>query len=356
LEIGENFTGGKEMIKSVEDVIKDEIFIIAEAGVNHNGDIEIAKKMIDAAVRAGADAVKFQTFNTDKLVTKNAPKADYQNEKTDRNESQYDMLKKLELSKKEHKILKNYCEEKKILFMSTPFDFESADLLEKLGVNLYKIGSGDLTNIPLLEYIAKKQKPMIVSTGMANLAEVEEAVDAIRDSGNEDVILLHCLSNYPAKFENVNLSAMNTMKIAFNLEIGYSDHTPGIEVSIAAVAMGAKVIEKHFTLDKTLQGNDHYHAMDPDDLRKFRNNVDMIKTINGSYYKRPLECESESRKQARRSIVALKDMKAGDTITRDKITFKRPGTGISPADLDKVLGRKLKEDVKEDELLVWANI
>ncbi|MFW5794999.1 MAG: N-acetylneuraminate synthase, partial [Bacillota bacterium] len=255
-------------MSSIKNIIKDKIFIIAEAGVNHNGDLEIAKKLINTAVNAGADAVKFQTFSANRLVTKNAPKANYQNETTDKNESQYEMLKKLELSFEEHKILKKYCAENNILFLSTPFDFESVDLLEALEVELYKIGSGDLNNIPLLKYIADKNKPLIVSTGMSNLAEVEEAVMAVKETGDNELVLLHCVSNYPAKYENINLKAMNTLKTAFNVQVGYSDHTLGIEIPIAAVAMGAKVIEKHFTLDKTMDGPDHRASLNPEELNQ----------------------------------------------------------------------------------------
>ena len=223
---------------------KNHVFIIAEAGVNHNGSVDIAKKLIDAACEAGADAVKFQTFKAENLVTKNAPKAKYQKETTD-NGSQFDMLKKLELSLEDHVILKKYCDKKNIIFLSTPFDFESVDLLEEVGIRYYKISSGDLTNIPLLEYIAKLQKPMIVSTGMANLGETEMAVKTINKYMNKNLYLLHCTSNYPASYDDVNLNAMITLRNAFKLPVGYSDHTVGIEIPIAAAALGAKIIEKH---------------------------------------------------------------------------------------------------------------
>ncbi|MCW7999959.1 N-acetylneuraminate synthase, partial [Clostridium sp. cpc1] len=256
-------------------------FIIAEAGVNHNGNIDIAKKLVDAAVEAGVDAIKFQSFKAGNLVTKSAKKAEYQKETTG-NGNQFEMLKKLELSYKEHIILKKYCEEKGIMFISTPFDFESADLLEKLNIPLYKISSGDLTNIPLLKYIAKFNKPMIVSTGMANLGEVEIAVNAIKEGGNDKITLLHCTSNYPTACEDVNLNAILTLKNAFKLPVGYSDHTIGIEIPIGAVAMGTKVIEKHFTLDKNMEGPDHRASLEPNELKEMVKNIRNIEKAFGN--------------------------------------------------------------------------
>ncbi len=344
------------MINSVKNIIKNKTFIIAEAGVNHNGSLEIAKKLIDAAVHAEADAVKFQTFSTDRLVTKNAPKADYQNETTDRNESQYDMLKKLELTYEEHKILEYYCQENNILFMSTPFDFESVDLLEKLGVELYKIGSGDLTNIPLLQYIAKKQKPMIVSTGMSNLGEVEEAVNYIKGCGNENIILLHCISNYPAAYEDVNLKAMNTLKEAFKLPVGYSDHTSGIEVPIAAVAMGAKVIEKHFTLDKTMEGPDHKASLSSKELKEMVSNIRYVESALGNGIKKPQDSERNNRKVSRKSLTAARNLKKGDKISKEDIDIKRPGTGIPPKFIDEIVGSVLLRDTKINDILKWNNL
>lgn len=344
------------MTNSVEDIIKDKTFIIAEAGVNHNGDLEIAKKLIDKAVQAGVDAVKFQTFSTDRLVTKNAPKADYQNKTTDKSESQYDMLKKLELSLEEHKEIQNYCEKKNILFMSTPFDFESVDLLEILGVELYKVGSGDLTNIPLLKYIAKKKKPMIVSTGMANLAEVEEAVNAIKESGNDKLILLHCVSNYPASFENVNLKAMNTMKTAFNVEVGYSDHTPGIEVPIAAVAMGANVIEKHFTLDKTMEGPDHRASLSPEELFEMVESIRNVEKSFGNGIKKCTKNEINTKEISRKSIVLKDNKKKGEILDSKDLDIKRPATGIKPKYIDKVIGMKVKSNYQKDHILNWKDI
>ena len=342
-------------MRSINHIIKDKTFIIAEAGVNHNGDLKIAKKLIDAAANAGADAVKFQTFSADRLVTKNAPKANYQNETTDKNESQYEMLKKLELSFEEHKFLKKYCEEINILFLSTPFDFESVDLLEKLEVELYKVGSGDLTNIPLLKYIAEKNKPMIVSTGMSNLAEVEEAVKVVKETGNNELILLHCVSNYPAKYENVNLKAMNTLKTAFNVKVGYSDHTPGIEVPIAAVAMGAKVIEKHFTLDKTMEGPDHNASLSSKELKEMVSNIRYVESALGSGIKKPQDSEKNNKKVSRKSLTAARNLKKGDKISKKDIDIKRPGTGISPKFIDEIVGSVLLGNIKLNDLLKWSD-
>lgn len=331
-------------------------FIIAEAGVNHNGDIEVAKRLIDVAVETGADAVKFQTFNVDDLVTKNAPKAKYQQETTDEKESQYKMLKKLELSKEEHLILKEYCQQKNIIFMSTPFDFSSVDLLEEIGIQAFKVGSGDLTNLPLLEYIAQKNKPIILSTGMSNLGEVEEAVNTILDTGNKDLILLHCVSNYPTEFKDVNLRAIQTLGNAFKLPVGYSDHTPGIEIPIAAVAMGAKVIEKHFTLDKNMEGPDHKASLNPEELKEMVKSIRNVEKSLGDGIKRCMDSEKDTRKVARRSLVAKRDLKAGEVLTEDNIGIKRPGTGIKPKYYNKITGHKINKDIYHDTLFQWEDI
>jgi N-acetylneuraminate synthase len=330
-------------------------FIIAEAGVNHNGSIEKAKKLIDAAVEAGVDAVKFQTFNTDKLVTKSAPKANYQNETTDKDESQYNMLKKLELSKKDHEILLDYCSEKNIKFMSTPFSFDTVDLLEEIGIDIYKIGSSDTNNLPLLKYIASKNKPIILSTGMSNLTEVSEAVDTIKKTGNNNLVLLHCVSNYPADYENVNLKVMNTMRKAFDLIVGYSDHTLGIEVPIAAVAMGAKAIEKHFTLDKTMEGPDHKASLNPEELKQMVSSIRNIEKSLGVSIKKPTINEIDNKNTVRKSLVINKKMNKNEIIKKENLEIKRPGTGIEPKFLDIINGMKLIRDVKEDQILVWED-
>lgn len=330
-------------------------FIIAEAGVNHNGDLGIAKKLVDVAVNAGADAVKFQTFNADDIVTRNAPKAKYQNEITSESESQYEMLKRLELSEKAHEILLDYCKKNNILFMSTPFDFKSVDLLEKLGVEIYKVSSGDLTNIPLLKYIARIEKPMIVSTGMANLGEVEEAVNAIQGIGNNRLILLHCVSNYPAAYEDINLRAIKTLRQAFNLPVGYSDHTLGIEVSIAAVAIGAKVIEKHFTLDKNMKGPDHRASLNPGELKRMVKSIRNIEKSFGYTLKSPAPGEKENISIVRKGIFLNKDKKRGEFVRREDLMIKRPGTGIEPRYFDLIIGMRLEKDKSKDKSLNWGD-
>lgn len=330
-------------------------FIIAEAGVNHNGDIDIAKQLIDAAYDAGADAVKFQTFKADNLVTKNAPKANYQKETTGSG-SQFGMLKNLELSLGNHVLLKNYCEYKGIMFISTPFDFESVDLLEKVDVPIYKLSSGDLTNIPLLQYAAKCNKPMIISTGMGNLGEVEMAVEAVKACENDKIILLHCTSNYPTAYEDVNLNAMITMKNAFKLTVGYSDHTLGIEIPIAAVAMGAKVIEKHFTLDKNMEGPDHRASLNPQELKIMVKSIRNIEKAFGDGIKRCSVNEENTKMVTRKSIVAARDIKDGESISYNNIAFKRPENGLSPAYVKNIIGKKAIYPIKKDEIITFQNI
>lgn len=330
-------------------------YIIAEAGVNHNGSLDIAKKLVDAAVEAGANAVKFQTFKTENMVTGYAEKAKYQ-EDTTGNASQFEMLKKLELSFEDHKVLNEYCKEQGITFLSTPFDCESVKLLEKLNIPLYKISSGDLTNLPLLDYIARLKKPMIVSTGMCGLGEVEKAINAIHDAGNTDITLLHCTSNYPTMYNDVNLNAMNTLKNAFKLPVGYSDHTLGIEISIAAVAMGAKIIEKHFTIDNTFEGPDHKASLEPRELKQMIQSIRNIESALGDGVKKCRENEKNIRDVARKSIVASTIIKKGQVITIDQITYKRPGYGISPEFLNMIVGRTASYDISPDEIITFEKI
>ncbi|QAA31663.1 N-acetylneuraminate synthase [Clostridium manihotivorum] len=330
-------------------------FIIAEAGVNHNGDIAIAKMLVDVAVDASVDAIKFQTFKSENLVTKSAPKANYQLETTG-DGTQMEMLKKLELSLEDHIELKKYCEQKNILFLSTPFDLESVDLLEKIDIPFYKISSGDLTNTPMLKYIAKLNKTMIVSTGMANLSEVEQAVNAIKSCGNQDIILLHCTSNYPTKYEEVNLNAMNTLKNAFKLPVGYSDHTVGMEVPIAAVVMGAVVIEKHFTLDKKMEGPDHKVSLEPQELKNMVQSIRNVEVSFGNGIKECGEDEKKSKLVSRKSIVAKRDIKLGETITLEMLDFKRPEKGLPPSMVELVVGKKAIIDICKDELIEFNNI
>lgn len=329
-------------------------FIIAEAGVNHNGDINIAKKLVDYAFEAGVDAIKFQTFKAENLVTKNALKANYQKQTTG-NGNQYEMLKKLELSYDDHLILKKYCDEKGIIFISTPFDFESVDLLVKLDIPLYKISSGDLTNLPLVNYIAKLNKPMIISTGMADLGEVEDAVEAIKETGNNKISLLHCTSNYPTDYGDVNLNAMITLKNAFKLPIGYSDHTAGIEVPVAAVAMGAKIIEKHFTLDKSMEGPDHKASLNPEELKQMVISIRNVEKAFGNGIKRCTESEQNTKKVARKSIVASVNIKKGEIISYSNITVKRPENGISPKFIDEFIGKIAREDINVDDFITFSN-
>lgn len=337
------------------NLIQNRCFIIAEAGVNHNGDINIAKKLVDKAKEAGVDAIKFQTFRAENLVTKEAPKAEYQKETTG-DGSQFEMLKKLELSLEDHITLKRYCEEKGIMFISTPFDYESVDLLEKTDVLLYKVSSGDLTNLPLLSYIANKNKPIILSTGMANLGEVEEAVETISKAGNDRTILLHCTSNYPTAYEDVNLRAMLTMKEAFKLPVGYSDHTIGIEIPIAAVALGAKVIEKHFTLDRNMKGPDHRASIEPDELKIMVRSIRNIELAMGDGIKRCNKSEENIRKVARKSIVAGRDISKDEVITINNISFKRPEFGLKPKYVDLVVGKKARRNIKVNEFITFNDV
>lgn len=327
------------------------IFIIAEAGVNHNGSMELARKLIDIAADAGADAVKFQTFVAEDVVSADAPKAEYQKQTTDASESQFEMIKKLELSKENHHELMEYADHKNIMFLSTPFDRKSVDMIVELGVPLIKVSSGEITNHPLLEYISGKGLPIILSTGMSTLDEVEEAVSVIKKSGCKDLKLLHCTSNYPARVEDCNLRAMKTMADALGVPVGYSDHTSGIYVSIAAAAMGACVIEKHFTLDKNLPGPDHKASLEPDELKEMVYGIRLVEMALGSPVKAPVESELEVRNVARKSIVAKVDIPAGTLVSEDMLSFKRPGTGIAPKDAVKFIGKSPAVDIRKGTLI-----
>ncbi len=326
-------------------------FIIAEAGVNHNGDVELAKRMIEIAARSGADAVKFQTFKADQLVTPYAPKAEYQKQTTESGESQLEMLRRLELSAEAHRELMDYCRQRDILFMSSPFDEESADFLAGLSVEVFKIPSGEITNLPFLERMARKGKPMIVSTGMSSLTEVETAVDTIRKAGNRDLVLLHCVSNYPADPRDANLRAMHTMTAKFDVPVGYSDHTPGIEVALAAVALGACVIEKHFTLDRTSRGPDHQASLEADALVTLITGIRTVEAALGHGCKEPVDSERQTAAVARKSLVAARDIPVGSTLTEELIAIKRPGTGLPPSMLAQVVGRVAKRSIPTGMLL-----
>ena len=327
--------------------------IIAEAGVNHNGSLELAKRMIDAAKSAGVDYIKFQTFKAEKLVSINAGKANYQKKTTGTNESQFEMIKKLELDIDTHKELINYCRQKGIEFISTPFDLESIDLLYEIGVPFYKIGSGEITNYPYLKKIASKGLDIVLSTGMSNLGEVEAALNVLTDNGleREQITLLHANTEYPTPYRDVNLKAMLTLKEAFKTKVGYSDHSLGIEVPIAAVAMGAQVIEKHFTLDCTMQGPDHKASLEPRELKEMVTAIRNIEKALGDGIKRPSESEKKNIAIARKSIVAAQKIKKGEIFTEENIAAKRPGSGISPMEWDKVIGRKAIKNFNPDDLI-----
>ncbi|MHC4617104.1 MAG: N-acetylneuraminate synthase [Planctomycetota bacterium] len=326
-------------------------FIIAEAGVNHGGNLGVARQLVDIAVTAGADAVKFQTFQAAKLASPQAPKAEYQRETTNATESQYDMLRRLELSRAAHRELKSYCDERGVLFLSTPFGESSADFLHDLGVSAFKIPSGELTNLPFLAHVASKGKPMIVSTGMATLGEVETAVNTIEMAGNHDVILLHCVSNYPADPADANLRAMHTLRTAFGVPVGFSDHTLGIEVAPAAVALGADVVEKHFTLDRNLPGPDHRASLEPDELTTLVASIRTVEAALGCGRKQPVSSELVTARIVRKSLVAAQDIPAGTILTQELVAIQRPGTGLPPAMRSRLIGRCARRDIKAGELL-----
>ncbi len=327
------------------------VFIIAEAGVNHNGSIELSKKLVDAAVDAGADAVKFQTFKADKIVSKNADKAQYQKETTDKAQSQYEMIKKLELGVDAHKTLIEHCKDKGIMFLSTPFDLDSIDMLCSFGMEIFKIPSGEITNLPYLRKIGALQKKVILSTGMSDIQEIRAALDVLTSCGTrlDDITVLHATTEYPCPMDEVNLRAMQSIKETFGVKIGYSDHTKGIEVPIAAVAMGATVIEKHFTLDCAMEGPDHKASLEPHELKMMVDAIRNIELALGDGIKKASASEIKNIQIARKSIVAAKDIKKGDILTVENITAKRPGNGISPMKWDEVLGVAAQKDYLQDE-------
>ncbi|MBN1840604.1 MAG: N-acetylneuraminate synthase [Campylobacterales bacterium] len=329
------------------------VFIIAEAGVNHNGSLEIAKKLIDVASEAGADAVKFQTFKADKLVSKTAQKADYQKETTGVDESQYAMIKKLELDEMAHHELIKHCQSKKILFLSTPFDHESITLLHGLGMNIFKIPSGEITNLPYLRQIGSFGKEVILSTGMADLGEVEDALDVLVSAGTpkENITILHATTEYPCPMDEVNLKAMQTMSHAFGVNVGYSDHTQGIEIPIAAVAMGATLIEKHFTLDREMPGPDHKASLEPDGLKAMVKALRNVEKALGDGIKKPSKSEAKNIGIARKSILTCKAIQKGERFCEENLCIKRPGEGMSPMRWDEVIGTVATRDYREDELL-----
>jgi len=329
------------------------IFIIAEAGVNHNGSAATAKKMIDAAKECGADAVKFQTFKAIDLASRSAPKASYQRQTTNHEESQYDMLKKLELDHSAHRELFSHCAKKKIIFLSSPFDLESIDLLDKMRLGIFKIPSGEITNLPFLRKIGRLRKRVILSTGMSDLNEIKQALDVLIASGTlkKNITVLHCTTEYPARYRDVNLLAMLTIRDTFKIDVGYSDHSQGIEVPIAAAALGASVIEKHFTLDKNMPGPDHKASLDPQELAAMIRAIRNIELCMGDGIKKASAPEQRNKACVRKSIVALTDIEKGEIFSESNIAVKRPGTGISPMKWDSVIGRKAARDFKTDELI-----
>jgi N-acetylneuraminate synthase/N,N'-diacetyllegionaminate synthase len=331
------------------------VFVVAEAGVNHNGSIVLAKKLVDAAKNAGADAVKFQTFKTEKVVTEYAKKADYQ-KSAGSNESQYEMLRKLELKNERFTELFDYAKKKGIIFLSSAFDKESVDLLNNLGVLAFKIASGEITNFPLLRYIAGKKKPIILSTGMSTIHEISEALKIIRKEGVQDIILLHCVTSYPARKEDINLRVIETLRRKFKLPIGFSDHTLGPVVSIAAVALGAVLIEKHFTLDRNLSGPDHSMSMQPNELKEMIAAIHEAKKALGTGAKRLTEDEKKIKKLARRSVVARVSIRKGTIITESMLDTKRPGTGIDPRRMNLIIGKRTRQDIARDELITLKKL
>ena len=327
------------------------VYIIAEAGVNHNGSIDLAKKLVDKAKEAGANCIKFQTFISDNLVSKNANKADCQKQQTDTEESQYEMLRNLELSFEDFTELNEYCKTNGIEFVSTAFDLDSVDFLNQLDMPFWKIPSGEITNLPYLIKIANTHKPIVMSTGMSTIEEIEDAIGVLKNNGVSEIILLHCTTEYPAPYNEVNLKAMETLKKRFNVNVGYSDHTKGIEIPIAAVAMGATVIEKHFTLDRNMKGPDHKSSLEPNELKAMVDAIRKVENAIGDGEKKPSKSEIKNIAIARKSIIAKVDIKKGDILTEDNITVKRPGNGINPMKWFEVIGKAAKRDFVEDELI-----
>lgn len=330
------------------------VYIIAEAGDNHNGDFDTALKLVDAAAAAGADCVKFQTFVTEEIIAKSAKMAEYQKANTGVEESQFDMVKRLELSFDQFRQIKAYCEKKGIQFLSTPFDLPSVEFLTQLDVPFFKIPSGEVTNYPYLVKIAKTGKDIVMSTGMCQVQEIGEAIGVLEDNGCGKITLLHCNTEYPTPMEDVNLLAMEDMRKRFGKEVGYSDHTKGIEVPIAAAALGATVIEKHFTLDKNMPGPDHKASLEPDELQAMVAGIRSIEKALGDGIKRVSNSEQKNIEIARKSIVARKQIRKGEVLTQQNLAVKRPGNGISPMRWEEVLGTRAVKDFEEDEMIVLS--
>lgn len=331
------------------------VFIVGEAGSNHNRKLGQAKRLIDVAADAGVDAVKFQTFSADKIVAKTGPKAGYM-EKVSEKESVYEIFKRIELPREWHRELAEYASKKGLIFLSSPFDEEAVNLLDELGVPAFKVASGELTNLPLIRYMARKGKPLIVSTGAATMDEVGEAVSVIRDAGNKKIVLLHCVANYPAALEDTNLLAMGVLKQKFKLPVGYSDHTLGTTAPLAAVTLGAVMMEKHFTLSRKLPGPDHFYALEPDELKAMVESIRAVEKLIGSPTKQPAKAEQEVRKLARRSIFAKVNIPAGTFIRREMLALLRPAIGLEPKYLDLIIGGKVKVEIKKNEPITREKI
>jgi N,N'-diacetyllegionaminate synthase len=329
--------------------------VIAEAGVNHNGDVELGEKLIEAAKSAGADAVKFQAFKAGRLASIGAKKATYQN-KIAKEDSQLEMLRKLELTDDEFRELSDHSRGMGVVFLSSAFDFESADLLDRLGVAAFKVGSGELTNLPLLRYIGGKGRPVIISSGMSTMGEIGEALETVRGAGCDRIVLLHCVSSYPTRIEDANLRVIKTLRDRFGLPVGFSDHTLSLIIPAASVALGAVIVEKHLTLDHDLPGPDHEMSLEPDEFREMVKNIREVEASLGDGVKRVTESEKGVREAARRSIVAAIDIKAGTMITPEMLDVKRPGTGIEPKMIDEIVGRRVKRLIKRDELIAWDSL
>jgi N,N'-diacetyllegionaminate synthase len=328
-------------------------FVIAEIGINHDGSVSQAEKLIDAAADAGADAVKFQSFRVDRMLI---PSRDQYGHQMNRSESAYQMLRRCELNWADQEKLKHHADRRGVMFMSTPFDEESADFLESLGVPVFKIASSDITHVPLLRHVASKRKPILLSTGMSFLSEVADAVWTLKSSGAQYIVLMHCVSAYPTRPQKMNLRAIQTLRSYFEMPVGLSDHSEGILFSLIAVALGAVVIEKHFTLDKTAAGPDHKASMDPEDLRTLIANLRDVEACLGDGRKRPADVEEENRLLSRRSIVAAVDIRANETITPWMLSFKRPGTGLEPRHWEKIIGMSARRNVEKDTILQWEDL
>ncbi len=336
--------------------MNNHVYIIAEAGVNHCGNIDIAIQLIDEAKKCGVDCIKFQTFKAAQIVTEISPKANYQLNVTSKTESQFDMLKKLELDYNDYLLLIKKCQENEIDFLSTPYNFEDVDFLMKLGVDGFKVASGQLTELPFLKYAAKQHKKMIISTGMATMAEVFAAVEAIRETGNNDIVVLQCTTNYPSKIEDTNLFAMNSIGMACKVDVGYSDHTENNYACFASVALGAKIIEKHFTLDKTFEGPDHSSSLNPKELKELVYGIREVEKALGTGLKLPTVAEKANMYGMKRSMVALETLLEGTIIEEKHIGFKRPSNGLGPNLYENILGKKIAKAIKPDEAFQYSNI